>query len=957
MANIIKESLLQLHSPSAAELGRYGKAPVDYFTGVPSIVVPLTSVHAKGYELPVELRYHGGGNRPEQHPGWVGLSWSLHAGGCINRIINGMKDEMSREEYGDTKGIVPGADPGYLYHIEEVQKSNWTDDEVLQGAYATYKDYSPDEYQICAGELNASFYIVGGKEIRIVSKNESSFTLEDIVISEDTSETGYDMYPGQCAQPIRARRYKYISCFMVRDKEGNRYVFGGDDSAIEYSVVQHPNLVEYSDGTVVNSNAWRAAATANTWLLSRIEKPDGEIISFTYEKNGVPVVVRDIHHGESYRVGASPAISGLYDTASTAANIKQNLNYTFLLPSYLKRISCRLSGDYLEFVTGDTTELRYGIVESDFNLNVANLKAVLTDGPFEFADFMRNSRYRKLVGITGYGRNISLEYTDDADTRLKLLSVKFRSTDGAEDHRYEFGYDPAPQWGGMLSEMEWRSGAEAFFRKYSFVYDGLSRLMSAEYGGDEVAGAFSESYTYDRNGNLTSLHRHGLNAHGAEKATLVSVSPSYSGNRLSAIGDAVFSYDAKGRQTASSYGGNSGTSYNVLDLPLRMTLPGGISIDYAYSADGRKLMEKVSGVSAAVTRDYCGTLLYEGGALKKIFFGGGYVDMGGQSPSYHFFLCDHLGSVRAVASEDGMVEQVSHYYPFGSRFSDPRTASSSSDNRMLFTGKELGAENGLYDFSARFLDPLLGRFTTMDPLAENCPDISPYAYCAGDPVNALDPDGRNPIYSPCGVFLGTDDFGLQGNPLIMSKSKFMQGMLHAEAEKCSSKTMVSPFAVKMMLTHFKTLKDRPDYDGYVTIIEGIRWAKEHTGAKDSPTPDNTLYVDASKLDFGTISITDLRGEGVISPVDMFNEGNRKESVFNGRLRSTVYALGRINLILLNKDELTVKVVNDEAAVYDWNYGGSKIRNTALRINNFIFGIDPKIHGFNVYYYGVGKLNE
>ena len=58
MSNIIKESRLQLHSPNAAELGRYGKAPVDYFTGVPSIVVPLTSVHAKGYELPVELRYH-----------------------------------------------------------------------------------------------------------------------------------------------------------------------------------------------------------------------------------------------------------------------------------------------------------------------------------------------------------------------------------------------------------------------------------------------------------------------------------------------------------------------------------------------------------------------------------------------------------------------------------------------------------------------------------------------------------------------------------------------------------------------------------------------------------------------------------------------------------------------------------------------------------------------------------
>lgn len=52
MANIIKESLPQLLSPNAAELGRYGKNPVNYFSGLPGIVVPLTSVHAKGYELP-----------------------------------------------------------------------------------------------------------------------------------------------------------------------------------------------------------------------------------------------------------------------------------------------------------------------------------------------------------------------------------------------------------------------------------------------------------------------------------------------------------------------------------------------------------------------------------------------------------------------------------------------------------------------------------------------------------------------------------------------------------------------------------------------------------------------------------------------------------------------------------------------------------------------------------------
>lgn len=36
----------------------------------------------------------------------------------------------------------------------------------------------------------------------------------------------------------------------------------------------------------------------------------------------------------------------------------------------------------------------------------------------------------------------------------------------------------------------------------------------------------------------------------------------------------------------------------------------------------------------------------------------------------------------------------------------------------------------------------MGRFTTIDPLAEKCPNISPYAYCNGNPVNFVDPDGR-----------------------------------------------------------------------------------------------------------------------------------------------------------------------------------------------------------------------
>ena len=95
----LAQDLPQVFSPNAAELGKYGKIPVSYFNGLPNISIPLTELHAKNYTLPIYLTYHASGNKPDQHPGWVGLGWTLHAGGCINRILNGMKDELPVLEY------------------------------------------------------------------------------------------------------------------------------------------------------------------------------------------------------------------------------------------------------------------------------------------------------------------------------------------------------------------------------------------------------------------------------------------------------------------------------------------------------------------------------------------------------------------------------------------------------------------------------------------------------------------------------------------------------------------------------------------------------------------------------------------------------------------------------------------------------------------------------------------
>ena len=62
---------------------------------------------------------------------------------------------------------------------------------------------------------------------------------------------------------------------------------------------------------------------------------------------------------------------------------------------------------------------------------------------------------------------------------------------------------------------------------------------------------------------------------------------------------------------------------------------------------------------------------------------------------------------------------------------------------VSFTGKELDAETGYGYFGARYMDhELMTGWLSVDPMSDKYPNISPYAYCACNPVKLVDPDGR-----------------------------------------------------------------------------------------------------------------------------------------------------------------------------------------------------------------------
>ena len=113
-------------------------------------------------------------------------------------------------------------------------------------------------------------------------------------------------------------------------------------------------------------------------------------------------------------------------------------------------------------------------------------------------------------------------------------------------------------------------------------------------------------------------------------------------------------------------------------------------------------------------------------------------------PSYHYYLRDHLGGNRMVVSGNVAVEQANEYYAYGGPWGDVST--NQGFQSYKYNGKELDRVHGLdwYDYGARRYDPAYCQFTQMDPLCEQYPHLSPYVYCAGNPVRYVDPDGEKP---------------------------------------------------------------------------------------------------------------------------------------------------------------------------------------------------------------------
>ncbi len=209
-----------------------------------------------------------------------------------------------------------------------------------------------------------------------------------------------------------------------------------------------------------------------------------------------------------------------------------------------------------------------------------------------------------------------------------------------------------------------------------------------------------------------------------------------------------YKYDQNGNMTQDLNANISSIQYNCLNLPKRILFTNRHVLDYVYNADGELQQMSARALHQLPrpqfdTKYYAGNVIFTGRFLSMLLTDEGYVTFGSNgTPTYHYYLKDHLGNVRVVFKQTGVVEQRNDYYPSGALMA---TSTGGSVQPYKYNGKELERIAGLdlYDYGARWMDSKIGaRFTTIDPMCEKYYDISPYAYCAGNPVNLIDPDGR-----------------------------------------------------------------------------------------------------------------------------------------------------------------------------------------------------------------------
>lgn len=418
-------------TPNASAIQRYGEIPVSLYTGIPNISIPIYNFEAGKLSLPISLSYHSGGVKPEEHPGWTGMGWTLQTGGAITRKKNDAIDE------GNTRSA-----PQFGYYWNHniakwsTKASYW--EGLLNIGYSKHiYDTEPDEFHFNFNGYSGFFVMDTDGNWQIKCDKPMSVKVN-----------GFSKIPKTGEANNNTEMSPSFSGFTLTDEYGIQYVFGGD--AIEYSMSFNQQ----------STSEW----TADSWFLIQVIHPNGDNIQLEYERGKYINTLNASTSASMHYIMSQE--DGIISSTVLDGRISR-LEYfgSLMSPVYLTRITTNVSDLCVSFESSKSIEMTYKMdiynkiiiqnkdqgVETYFHYLKNPFKSETVE---ETVAKLESRKLDRIVVSDGYSyrlHSIDFAYRNKSTERLILKDIRMKNQLNIEEEVYSFKYKNADKLPPYLS--------------------------------------------------------------------------------------------------------------------------------------------------------------------------------------------------------------------------------------------------------------------------------------------------------------------------------------------------------------------------------------------------------------------------------------------------------------------------------------------------------------------------
>ncbi len=390
-------------SPEAAAFAQYGNTPVNLYSGIPEISIPLHVIPGREMDIPISLTYDASGIKVEALSSWVGLNWNLNFGGRITRLVNGLPDDYFAG--GSYSSI---STPGISDKINSYSQNNnrFPDQDAalvyfnfLKDIQMNFTDAEPDYYMLNVPGINETIVV------DITDNNTPKVLNNPRIKVEMTTGSG---------------TVKPIESWKITHEDGTIYHFEAkEDTEVVGNDTESSGAINYQ--------------YTSSWLLTRIESSNKkDDFVFNYSNSGYWA---DPQPASSAGMAVTKIVPTQNDYPPPNQEFAGSAQYR-TSQQLLTRISN--NGKTLVTVTfGNRLDVNEALTQT--RLEGLNFRDYLGQ-PIK-SIYFDNQDYFNLDGLT-VGPNGPLPAGKDRmDVRLKLNGLQIKGTDDKTYQTYSFEYD------------------------------------------------------------------------------------------------------------------------------------------------------------------------------------------------------------------------------------------------------------------------------------------------------------------------------------------------------------------------------------------------------------------------------------------------------------------------------------------------------------------------------------